>query len=488
MGVQIQIYKHGFLIRFKARLCVRGDLQLPNNKETYAATLAGRTFRVLMAITAKFDLETRQLDAVNAFTNSFLDEDIYVKFPDGYKRRGWSLKLIRALYGLRRSPLLWQKDLSSTFHELGLEACSEDPCVFNNDWLTVFFFVDDIVFLYRKKDQQLVDQLIAQLTAKYKMNDLGQLQWFLGIRIVRDRPNKKLWLCQDSYIEKLATQFGVSKANTFRGNPFPTNNVQPYDLQASADGIFVFQQKIGGVNYVAVITRPDVAKATSKLAEFLLNPSPQHQAIADKVISYLYATRYLAIQFGGTGPSSTAGPIQIAYSSDLKIASDAAFADDQQTRKSSQGSIICLFGGPVSWKAGKQDTVTTSSTEAELLAFTHTAKEAIATQRLFKQLDLQLDQPLTIECDNQQTIRLISLETPRLKTALKHVDVHNCWARQAFQQGHFKIQYTPTAQMLADGLTKTLPGQRFDQFVKQLGLVDITPLIEEARDNSDPEN
>lgn len=65
-----------------------------------------------------------------------------------------------------RSPLLWQKDLSSTFKELGLEPCAEDPCVFNNGWLTVFFFVDDIVCLYRKKDQLAADQFIAKLRAK----------------------------------------------------------------------------------------------------------------------------------------------------------------------------------------------------------------------------------------------------------------------------------------------------------------------------------
>ena len=65
--------KHGFLIKFKARLYVQGDRQPINGLDTYAATLAGTTFRVLMAICAKFDLETRQFDAVNAFTNSDLD-------------------------------------------------------------------------------------------------------------------------------------------------------------------------------------------------------------------------------------------------------------------------------------------------------------------------------------------------------------------------------------------------------------------------------
>ena len=222
------------------------------------------------------------------------------------------------------------------------------------------------------------------------------------------------------------------------------------------------------------MTRPDIAYATAKLAEHLLNPSQEHQMLAERLIKYLYTTRYLAIQFDGSD-----GPIE----SQLRIATDAAFADDPETRKSSQGSITCLFGGPISWKAGKQGTVTTSSTEAELLAFTHMAKEAIATKRLFQQLGLKLDQEVTIECDNQQTIRLITLDIPRIKTALKHIDVHNEWARQAYRSNSFKVKYTPTAQMIADGLTKPLPTQKFSSFVRQLGLTDVRPIIKALEDS-----
>ena len=59
-----------------------------------------------MAITAVFDLEAQQLDAVNAFTNSILDEIVYVDFPDGFRQPGFCLLLLRALYGLCRSPRL----------------------------------------------------------------------------------------------------------------------------------------------------------------------------------------------------------------------------------------------------------------------------------------------------------------------------------------------------------------------------------------------
>ena len=82
----------------KSRLCVRGDLQPYNDKDTCAATLAARNFRVLCAITAKFDLEARSLDAINAFTNANLDEEIYVCFPEGFKKPGFVLRLAKALY------------------------------------------------------------------------------------------------------------------------------------------------------------------------------------------------------------------------------------------------------------------------------------------------------------------------------------------------------------------------------------------------------
>ena len=97
---------NGYFTKYKARLCIRGDLQPLNHQDTYAATLAARTFRALMAITAAFDLEARQFDAVNAFTNSQMDETVYIEFPDKYKMPGYCILLLRALYGLRRSPLL----------------------------------------------------------------------------------------------------------------------------------------------------------------------------------------------------------------------------------------------------------------------------------------------------------------------------------------------------------------------------------------------
>ena len=120
-------------------------------------------------------------------------------------------------------------------------------------------------------------------------------------------------------------------------------------------------------------------------------------------------------------------------------ASNASFGDNTIDRKSSQGYIMKLFGGPVAWRANKQDTVTTSSTEAELLAISQTAKESIYLSRLMKALKLDLHKSLTIECDNTQTIRLLVDELTKLLTKLRHVDIHSHWLRQEIQRGSIGI-------------------------------------------------
>ena len=458
--------KKGYLCKVKSRLCVRGDLQPYNDKDTYAATLATRNFRILCGVIAKFDLEARSLDAINAFTNAELDEVIYVHYPEGFKSPGSVLRLAKALYGLRRSPLLWQKELSSTFRSLNLVQSMEEPCIFYSNMLLIFFFVDDIIVLFKGCNKNDAENFIDELKKKYSLTDRGDLSSFLGITITRDRLQKKLWLTQNTYIEKIAHSFNLADDNLVIDCPFP---FQPPDIllknenQASKKDIHHYQSLIGCTNYAAISTRPDIAKYSNSLAEHMQNPSKNHISLAKSLISYLYASRFLSLQFSDNFSDS-----------ELSVYSDAAFADDLSTRHSSQGYFIRLFGGPITWSARKQQTVTTSSTEAELLAFTSTAKELISILRLFDDISLQLDITVPeIRCDNKQTIRLITADIPNLKTALKHVDVHKCWARQEYLKGTFNVSYVPSRQMIADGFTKLLPRQKFIQFRQLLQMSDI---------------
>lgn len=454
----------GYLVKHKARLVVRGDLVPPNGKRTHSDTLAARTARVMFALMAYFDLDARHLDGVNAFLNSYLDEDevIYCHFPEGFKQPGKVMRLLRALYGLPRSPYLWFQELSETLKGLGFKPILEDVCLLSNGRVLIFFYVDDIVILNRPEHRDEAADIVNKLQTKYEIRDLGDLQWFLNIRITRDRACHRVYLTQDAYIDKVVKLYSLKDGSRIY-TPLSRDSsaYKPYEEQASALEIKSFQKRVGSLIYPAFMTRPDIAHAASLLARFMQNPSPFHSAEADRVICYLRDTKDLSLVYNGSMPS---------YASVFGAYSDAAYADDVTTRRSSEGYIFTLFGGPIDWKATRQSTVTTSTTEAELLALTHAAKEVYWWRRFFSQLGFNPGHELEIRCDNSMTTGLMSKQQPVITTKLRHIDIHQHWLRERVQSGELKVTWLSTNDMPADGLTKPLSRQKHEHFVELLGL------------------
>jgi hypothetical protein len=452
----------GYLKSFKARLVARGDLQ-STEEETYAATLAAQTFRAIIAIACTFDLEVRQFDVVAAYSNAELEQPLTAHLPEGFKQKGKCLQVIKALYGLQESALLWLQHLTSTLVSLGLRPVPGVSCLFVNDWLTVLFYVDDIIVAFHHSNEGHARTFESGLLSAYEITPLGNIDHFLGIRVLRDREDRKLYLVQDSYIAALEDQFGIDTTQKTPSTPLPQLMLFPNPGQATAKQIHGYQQKVGKLNYPAIISRPDIAQSVSKLSEFLQNPSQLHIEAANHMIRYLTGTKYRGILFDGNQQNQARAFV---------ASSDASFADNPTTRFSSQGYCFMLFGGLIHWKASKQKTVTTSSTEAELLALTLTGKEYIWWLRLFKAINVQIEDP-TLLCDNQQTLRLLQKDTPKLITKLKHVDIHQSWLRQEVQRGHINCEWVPTSQMVADGFTKLLTPQKHANFVRLLNIVDV---------------
>lgn len=252
--------EHGWLNKVKARICVRGDLQA-SATDTYAATLASRIFRTLIAIICAFDLETRQYDVVNAFPHVPLHRKIFCKPPEGIKvKHGFILLLLRALYGLKESPSLRQKHFYQSLKELGLEPVPDAPCLYANDYLFVFFFVDDIIIAYHKQHEKYANAFQEDLFERYKMRLLGEAQWFLALRIVRDRQQRLLWLSQESYVTGLVARYNI-KETYFPATPLPSDEVLEANqgTHASPQDIHAFQSKIGSIQFAAVSTRVDIA-------------------------------------------------------------------------------------------------------------------------------------------------------------------------------------------------------------------------------------
>ena len=329
----------------------------------------------------------------------------------------------------------------------------------------VFFYVDDILIASHPTARARAQQLERDLESHWELTDYGDAEWFLNIRIIRDRTQKKLWLCQDSYINSIATRYNLTeRAPVF--TPLPIEELQKYDGVATPREIHLYQQKVGSAGYATTITRVDAAKATAKLAQFLTNPGPQHQQAINRVIVYLYSTRFHAIEYAAS----------VDGMQSVQLASDASFGDHPD-RKSSAGFICQVYGGPVDWKASKQPTVTTSTTEAELLGLTEAGKQLQWWQRLLKNVGFKPSHTITIDCDNERTVALIKGDSAVFDTKLRHVDIHWNWVRQEVQAGRIAIRWVPTARMVADGLTKVLTRQKHENFIRLLRLVDISHMI-----------
>lgn len=196
------IYKHdpdSYSAKYKARLVVRGALPEMNNQYVYIATLAFKVFRVLVALSAAFSLHTRQLDALNAFLYAHNDEVIYCHMPDDYSIGGKVMKVIKALRGQRRSPLLWLRILTKKCFEIGLSQIPGKPCLFTDrDGIFLVFYP---ILVYRLDRQPIAETYIRRLRKAYEIRDLGQMSLFLGVGIVQNFDTETVALVQDSYMD-----------------------------------------------------------------------------------------------------------------------------------------------------------------------------------------------------------------------------------------------------------------------------------------------
>ena len=452
----------GFLLKYKARICVRGDLQSMTNEDTYAATLAYKIFRTLMALVAIYDYETIQLDAVNAFLNADLEDVVHCFYPPGYRKPGHCLLLNKALYGLRKSPRLWLKLLGATLIKLGLYSVPDQPCIYTTyDGIIFFFYVDDIGIVFHSSKRVEANRIVQALIKEFEFRVLGEINWFLGIRVIRDRASRTVWLCQDAYIERIAKNFDCTHWKRV-DTPGSNDRLQASTINATADEIRAYRSRIGSIQFATSVSRPDASRMASHLAEFLMNPSQDHQNAADRVIAYLFQTRFYSIQYG----SDSSGLFQTKI---LDASADASFANNAD-RKSTQGFVFKLFGGPIHWASTKQATVTTSSTEAELLSVSQAAKELIWLFNFFRSIRFNPGCKISLQNDNAQTIRLLTNDEPSMSTKLKHVDIHQHWLRELVRSKKVTIAWVPTSDMIADGMTKCLSKQKHTRFIEQLRL------------------
>ena len=117
--------------------------------------------------------------------------------------------------------------------DLGLYLVPGVDCLFTNSWLILFFYIDDFIILYRAGDKEKFKEFESALLVTYEIRSLGNLSWFLGIRIIRS--DDKLYLYQDSYIEKIAEKYSTTIAGPHLKTPLLLDLLVDYNSDTLKD-------------------------------------------------------------------------------------------------------------------------------------------------------------------------------------------------------------------------------------------------------------
>ena len=138
---------------------------------------------------AKYDLELDQMDVFTAYLNGELQEDLYMSPPEGILiQSGYCWKLQCFLYGLKQAGQTWNKTLDRKLGELGFFHLDAETClyVFQKNGQICFLVVYINNLLLAASTQKFMNSVKAQLSAAFKMQDLEEAKFILGIEIKRD--------------------------------------------------------------------------------------------------------------------------------------------------------------------------------------------------------------------------------------------------------------------------------------------------------------
>jgi hypothetical protein len=453
---------------YKGRLVVIGTGQRygMDYEETFAPVPHSESVKVVLSECAAQNMEVMQFDISTAFLYADLDKEVYMKQPEGFIAPGKEnlvCLLKKSVNGLKQAPRLWHGRFDRTLLRLGFKPCRADPCVYikrtNTETSYIIVHVDD-AWTGSKRKQTLIEVQEA-IGEEYQFKVVPPTR-YIGINITMDPTNSRYFLSQQHLIEKILTRFGMNEA-------FP--RVTPADpkvklsvckgQQSEGERGYSFREAVGALLYIALQTRPDLAYAVCRIAKFCQNPMNEHWKALDQIFGYLKATKEYGIWVGGQKKG-------------LACYVDADFAGDIDDSKSTSGSIMFLNDGPVAWSSKKQPTTALSTTEAEYIAVCQGGKTAVWLGYLLEDLLGKDIRNIPMYCDNEGAVRLV--HNPELHQRTKHIRLKWHWIREQVADGLLAVKFVRTHNQLADTFTKALPGPRFVDMRKRIGVGVVTDL------------
>ncbi|KAJ9544167.1 LOW QUALITY PROTEIN: hypothetical protein OSB04_023874 [Centaurea solstitialis] len=455
IGSKNKLDEIGTIIRNKARLGYRQEEGIDYD-ETFAPVARLEANRLFLAFAAHMNFKVFQMDIKNAFLNGKLNEEVYVAQPPGIvdpKFPDHVYKLNKALYGLKQAPRAWYDTLSTFLLSKGFVRGKIDSTLFLKKYpkhiLLVQIYVDDIVF--GSTNPKLCEKFELLMKSEYKMSMMSELTFFLGLQIKQSE--KGIFINQGKYVLDMLKKFDLTSCT-----PMKTPMAPPLSLDKDSKGkpvdVTLYRGMIGSLLYLTG-SRPDIMYSTCLCAHYQAEPKESHLTAVKRIFRYLKGTPNLGLWY-----SKDSG-------FDLTAYSDSDFAGCKIDRKSTTGGCHLLGGKLVSWTSKKQNSVSTSTAEAEYVAAGIYCAQVLCLRNQLQDYDKQLSK-IPIYCDNTSAIAIAN--NPVLHSKTKHIEVRYHFIRDHVMNGNIELHFVPTEYQLVDLFTKPLDVTRFNMLISELGI------------------
>jgi hypothetical protein len=459
----------GVFVKQKSRLVALGFMEfIPVQYDISSPTVRFETLMLLLNIAAIMDWDIDQFDIKGAFLNAIMPRnDVFVslnedltkillsfapKFADSVDDKGRAvLKLNKCLYGLKESSMEFYKLMKSVLMELGFQVSKHDQSLFfrvvKGVKHYVVIHVDDLLSF--SSSRELLDELIQNLEKRFKDVTLDRnpehLQ-YIGLDIQRNRQKRSMFISQPGMTSDVMENFDTGDEE--EEMPYDSNLFgQAVETLPTLprEEITKFKSKLMQLVYLCR-TRPDIRLPLAFLTTRMEAPTQLDIDKLTKVARYVNGTRGLGV---------TLSPTSIQ----LHCSADASFAINQGA-KGQSGIIIQLGGGLLHASSNRQKLVTLSTAESELVALSSAVQEIVWMRGLLEEIGFKQSAPTICEQDNKSTVVMATRGSGRGGKS-RSINVRHFWMKEKVEDGTIELVYTPSEDIIADGMTKALTRKGF---------------------------